>query len=145
MIANADRAAMRLAARQAAARAYAPYSKFRVGAAILTDRGVIHAGCNVENASYGLTICAERNAVFHAACQAEGPLKVRAVLVYTPTDTPTAPCGACRQVLNEFGPNAQVFCECDGPDAIETTLDQLLPFAFGPHNLAAAKSTGEQP
>jgi cytidine deaminase len=144
LIANADRSAMRQAARQAAAKAYAPYSKFRVGAAVLTDKGIIHAGCNVENASYGLTICAERNATFQAACQADGPLRIRAVLIYTPTQVPTAPCGACRQVLNEFGPQAQVICECDGPETIETTVDRLLPSAFGPHNLeSAAGARGE--
>ncbi|QEH32786.1 Cytidine deaminase [Aquisphaera giovannonii] len=147
MIANADRAALRQAAREAAARAHAPYSRFRVGAAVLTDRGTVHAGCNVENASYGLTICAERNAIFRAVCQAdEGPLRIRAVLVYTPTEAPTAPCGACRQVLNEFGPQALVICECDGPDAIETSVDRLLPSAFGPHNLdASSASPGKGP
>ena len=123
------------AARQASTRAYCPYSKFRVGAAIRTDDGALVAGCNVENASYGLTVCAERNAVFQAV--AAGHRRVRALVVYTPTATPTAPCGACRQVLNEFGPDAEILCVCDGPEQIRATLTALLPGAFGPHNLGA--------
>ena len=121
------------AAKEASKRAYSPYSRFRVGAAILTAQGAIHSGCNVENASYGLTVCAERNAVFRAV--AHGPLSIRAVVVYTPTPTPTAPCGACRQVINEFGPAARVLCVCDGPDRLDTTMAALLPDAFGPMNL----------
>jgi cytidine deaminase len=130
-----EQSALLAAARQAAGNAYCPYSKFPVGAAILTDRGEVFAGCNVENASYGLTICAERSAVFQAIARSSGPLRIRAVLVYTPTRSPAAPCGACRQVLNEFGPSAGVLCVCDGPDKTETTLEELLPQAFGPHNL----------
>jgi cytidine deaminase len=124
------------AARAAAARAYCPYSQFRVGAAVLTDRGEIFAGCNVENASYGLTICAERNAIFQAVARAEGPLVIRAVMVFTPTSEPTAPCGACRQVINEFGPDAEILSACDGPTATTDRLADLLPAAFGPRNLA---------
>ena len=121
------------AARRASTKAYAPYSRFQVGAAVLTEGGDIFAGCNVENASYGLTICAERNAIFQAAAQ--GKRVVRAVVIYTPTDLPTAPCGACRQVLNEFGPEAMVLCLCDGSEMIRATLAELLPKAFGPKNL----------
>jgi cytidine deaminase len=138
MIHDRERSALLVAAREAAGRAYCPYSKFPVGAAVLTDRGDIFAGCNVENASYGLTVCAERSAVFQAIARSAGPLRIRAALVYTPTQTPTAPCGACRQVLNEFGPDAEVFCFCDGPGMIETTLKGLLPQAFEPHNLNRA-------
>jgi cytidine deaminase len=123
------------AARRAASRAYCPYSRFPVGAAVLTARGEIYAGCNVENASYGLTICAERNAVFQAVARSLGPLVIKKVVVFTPTPTPTAPCGACRQVINEFGPQAHVFSVCDGPDALEIALAELLPRAFGPGNL----------
>ena len=115
--------------------AYCPYSRFRVGAAVLTGAGEIFAGCNVENASYGLTICAERNAVFQAVANGCGPLSIRAIVVYTPTLTPTAPCGACRQVINEFGPGAAVFSVCDGPDVLKNELGALLPGAFGPANL----------
>ena len=132
---RAVRLEMIAAARRAAANAYCPYSQFRVGASILTDQGEIFSGCNVENASYGLTICAERNASFHAVAKAAGPLVIQAVVVFTPTSEPTAPCGACRQVINEFGPNAEVISVCDGPVMITNRLDELLPDAFGPHNL----------
>ncbi len=121
------------AARRVSKNAYAPYSRFQVGAAVLTEGGDIFAGCNVENASYGLTICAERNAIFQAAAQ--GKRVIRAVAIYTPTAVPTAPCGACRQVLNEFGPEAIVLSLCDGPERIRATLAELLPKAFGPKNL----------
>jgi len=125
------------AARRAAAHAYCPYSRFPVGAAVLTDRGEIFAGCNVENASYGLTICAERNAVFQSVAQGQGRLVIQALVVYTPTPEPTAPCGACRQVLNEFGPDAEVRSICDGEAALRYRLGELLPSAFGPGNLAS--------
>ncbi len=128
---------MEKAARAAAAEAYAPYSHFQVGAAVLTGSGRIYAGANVENASYGLCNCAERTAIFTAVTQGEREL--RAVVVYTPTKTATSPCGACRQVINEFGPQALVISLCDGPERIETTLDQLLPAAFGPKNLRVRK------
>jgi cytidine deaminase len=134
------------AARRGAAHAYCPYSRFRVGAAVLTDDGRISWGGNVENASYGLTICAERNAVFQAVAQSDGPTVIRAVVVYTPTLTPTAPCGACRQVINEFGPDAEVRCICDGPGELRLRLNELLPAAFGPVNLdAAAQDKGGAP
>ena len=120
-------------ARTAAKSSYSPYSKFRVGAAVLAGSGKIYIGCNVENASYGLCNCAERTAIFTAA--AAGERAVSAVAVYTPTPTPTAPCGACRQVINEFGSTALIISVCDGAGRFETTLDQLLPTAFGPKNL----------
>ena len=90
-------------------------------------------GCNVENASYGLCNCAERTAIFTAA--AAGERELSAVVVYTPTPEPTMPCGACRQVINEFGPNAVVIAICDSAQRQETTLPQLLPDAFGPEDL----------
>jgi cytidine deaminase len=124
---------MRQQAKQASERAYCPYSKFHVGSAVLTSDGKIFSGCNVENASYGLTICAERNAIFQAV--ATGAVDIRAVLVYTPTDKPTAPCGACRQVINEFGPEADIICVCAGKETIRRKLSDLLPEPFGPHNL----------
>ena len=126
------------AARTAARASYSPYSKFRVGAAILTGSGKIYTGTNVENASYGLCNCAERTAIFTAA--AAGERVIRAVAVYTPTPQATAPCGACRQVINEFGPTALVISVCDGADRLEATLDQLLPHAFGPADLKRRKS-----
>lgn len=122
------------AARQAAGNAYAPYSGFAVGAAILLSSGKIYSGCNVENASYGLTNCAERTAIFTAA--AHGERKLRCIVVYTPTPTATAPCGACRQVIHEFGPNVRVISICDGKARTDTTIKDLLPGAFGPQDLA---------
>jgi cytidine deaminase len=121
------------AAREAAARAYAPYSRFRVGAALVATSGRVYTGCNVENASYGLCNCAERTAVFSAV--AAGETGVQRIVVYTPTPPPTPPRGACRQVLNEFGPEAVVISVCDGPERLESRVDDLLPRAFGPRNL----------
>ena len=121
------------AARAAARSSYSPYSKFRVGTAVLAGSGKIYAGCNVENASYGLCNCAERTAIFTAATA--GERKLRAVVVYTPTPTPTMPCGACRQVINEFGSQAVVISVCNSSKRIETTLPMLLTEAFGPENL----------
>src|SRR5712691_1482112 len=96
------------AARAAFNSAHAPYSKFRVGSAILTERGNQYSGCNVENSSYGLTSCAERNAIF-AAVAAEGSgMRIKAVAVATEKDGPCAPCGACRQVIFEFGPGTLI-------------------------------------
>jgi len=122
-------------AKEACSKAYCPYSKFPVGAAVLSASGEIFTGCNVENASYGLTICAERNAIFHACCN--GMKRLAVLVLYTPTETPTAPCGACRQVINEFGENARIFCVCDSSATIDTSLSDLLPISFGPHNLTS--------
>jgi cytidine deaminase len=116
------------AARAASAHAYCRYSNFRVGAAVLTRDGAIARGCNVENASFGLTICAERNAIFRAI--ADGASAVVALVLYTPTPHPVAPCGACRQVLAEFGRDASIRCICDGPSVSAFTLDALLPQGF---------------
>lgn len=119
-------------AREARARAYAPYSRFPVGAALLADDGTVFTGCNVENASYGLANCAERTAVFKAV--SEGRTGFRAVAVVGPEDDlPCAPCGACRQVLHEFGPE-MVFVTPAGPQEpggyLTTTVGALLPGAF---------------
>ena len=121
------------AARRAAQASYSPYSQFRVGAAVLCGSGKVYTGTNVENASYGLCNCAERTAIFTAA--AAGERVIRAVAVYTPTPAPTSPCGACRQVIHEFGPKAVILCACRSRERIEITLDQLLPGAFGPKSL----------
>ncbi len=120
-------------AKVASQNAYCPYSGFRVGAAVLCGSSKLFAGCNVENASYGMTICAERSAM--AAAITAGEAKIEAVVIYTPTPAPTAPCGACRQALNEFGPDMECICVCDGTDVIRMTLAELLPAAFGPKNL----------
>ena len=121
------------AARAAAKASYSPYSKFRVGTAVLAGSGKIYPGCNVENASYGLCNCAERTAIFTAATA--GERKIKAVVVFTPTPTPTMPCGACRQVINEFGRNAIVISVCNSAKRIATTLPALLSEAFGPESL----------
>ncbi len=138
--ANDRNAALLAAARVAAGHAYVPYSRFPVGAALLTADGTVVTGCNVENASYGLTVCAERNAVFAAV--AAGHREFRAVAVVAPLALGTTPCGACRQVLNEFKPVAGdltvVLEGADGPDV--TTLDALLPRAFGPVDLDRASA-----
>src|SRR5215472_18619603 len=108
-LAPRDRELLLDAARKALQRAYARYSNFRVGAAVLTDQGEIFSGCNVENASYGLTICAERSAIFTAVQSTKAArLAIRAVAVVNGDELPCSPCGACRQVIFEFGENAIV-------------------------------------
>lgn len=124
---------MMQAAREAASFSYSPYSGFRVGAAVADESGAIYAGTNVENASYGLTMCAERVATGLAVAQ--GVRRLIAVVLYTPTDTPTAPCGACRQVLREFGPDAFVLSLCDTARTSTWTVASLLPDSFGPESL----------
>lgn len=117
---------------EARERAYCPYSDYAVGAALLTSEGEMIQGCNVENASYGLTLCAERSAVMAALSQ--GKRNFTAIVVAT-RDGGT-PCGACRQVLNEFSPHMTVISvDASGKITHQTTLDKLLPTAFGPHNL----------
>jgi cytidine deaminase len=125
-------------AREASQRAYAPYSGFPVGAAILASTGEICDGANVENASFGLTICAERNAIFQAV--AHGARRIDVVVVYTPTPAAASPCGACRQVIHEFGPDALIVCCTDDATAERRyTLAELLPGAFGPDHLAGRR------
>lgn len=112
--------------------AYAPYSKFRVGAAVQTADGSIFKGCNVENASYGLTCCAERNAIFAAVTA--GKTDIVALCVVADTAEPVAPCGACRQVMREFYINKLFLANCAG-QKMEVTLEELLPYSFGPESL----------
>ena len=120
------------AAREMRARAYAPYSEFHVGAAVLAgDR--VFGGANIENASYPLSVCAERNAV--AAAVLAGQRSIDVVAVVADGDTPTPPCGGCRQVLNEFGPQMLVVCESQSGERAQWTLPEILPHAFGPSNL----------
>ena len=123
-------------ARKAADYAYVPYSKFRVGAALLSDDGTIITGCNVENRSFGLTICAERNAVVKAV--SVGQRSFKALAVSTPDSvTPVGPCGACRQVLSEFMPaSAPVLFGGSGAEKVKTTLGVLYPYD-SLHELAA--------
>ncbi len=132
------------AARAAARRAYVPYSHFPVGAAVLTADGTIVAGCNVENASYPLTVCAERVAV--ATAVAAGHQEIAAVAVSAPKAAGTTPCGGCRQVLNEFKPSHAdliVFLD-DGTDVRDVPLGTLLPAAFGPRDLARAAANPDE-
>jgi cytidine deaminase len=119
-----------LRAREAQQNAYAPYSKFRVGAAILLDSGEIFTGCNVENASYGLTNCAERSAIFAAVSQlGSAKVRVSAVAVVNDHNAPCSPCGACRQVIAEFGKDAVIWYQ--GRNGVQqSTIRELLPECF---------------
>lgn len=120
-------------AREAAGKAYAPYSNFRVGAAILTASGAVHAGCNVENASYGLAICAERNAAAAMAFADPEDRKVSRVAVASPDVAPCFPCGACRQVLREFGCEEVIVEDAGG--IRRYPFEKILPNSFGPEAL----------
>jgi len=116
-------------ARKVMKQAYAPYSRFRVGAAMLTAKGELFTGCNVENASYGLSNCAERTAIFRAVAQSGPELEIRAIAVVNDQGIPCSPCGACRQVIYEFGPNAVVFFQ--GAEGWkESHITELLPEGF---------------
>ena len=124
-------------ARSARQRAYAPYSHFRVGAVVVTEQGDVVEGANVENASYGLSMCAERVAIgVMAAAGLRGPIV--AVAVVGDGASALTPCGACRQVIFEFGPEAVVHGSGDGGRPVRSTIRELLPHAFGPGRLNEA-------
>jgi len=131
-----DPATLLAAAQSARAGSYSPYSQFAVGAALLDEDGRVWTGANVENASYGLSMCAERTAIFHAV--ASGVKRFVACAVAGPPGVTTTPCGACRQVLNEFGPRMPVYYE-DAGRLVTTSVDALLPGAFGPAQLDEAR------
>lgn len=117
------------AARKAREKAYAPYSNFHVGAAVLGASGRIYSGCNVENASYGLTCCAERNAIF--AMVAAGETDMREILVIGESEEFLPPCGACRQVIAEFAQPPAVVHMCNRQgECRDTTVGELVPFIF---------------
>ena len=116
------------AAQEARARAFAPYSQFRVGAALEAEDGTILPGCNVESASYGLTMCAERVAVFRGV--SDGYRCFKRVAVVTDATVPTPPCGACRQLLWEFAPDAEVLLANLAGTVTKTTVRELLPHGF---------------
>lgn len=116
------------AAREARNRAYAPYSRFLVGAAALGTDGKIYTGCNIENASYGLTNCAERTAIFKSV--SDGNRQFRAVALYADTDRFCPPCGACRQVIAEFGRDIPVIQANNSGRFIINTIEELLPGGF---------------
>ncbi|HJL18049.1 MAG TPA: cytidine deaminase [Sandaracinaceae bacterium LLY-WYZ-13_1] len=116
------------AAREVREHAHAPYSGYRVGAALLDAHGGVHRGCNVENASYGLCLCAERGAVARAV--AEGARRFRALVVVTGGARAAAPCGMCRQVLAEMPPSFPIRCVSLDGDRFDTSVSELLPHAF---------------
>jgi len=128
-ISSAARKKLERAAARVMKKAYAPYSNFHVGAAILLTNGKIFSGCNVENASYGMTNCAERTAIFSAVAQLGPKIEIRAVAVANDHGVACSPCGACRQVIYEFGPDATIFFQgASGPKQAHIT--ELFPEGF---------------
>lgn len=121
---------------EAKEKAYVPYSKFHVGAALLTEDGKVYTGCNIEIASYSPTICAERTAIFKAVSEGSKSIKMIAVVA---DENNTFPCGVCRQVIREFGEHAEIIIANSEEDYKEYTLEDLLPHSFGPEDL---KKTG---
>lgn len=114
-------------AKEASQKAYAPYSHFKVGASLITDTGNIYSGCNVENSSYGLSMCAERNAIFNMV--ANGDTVITEIAIYVDSEKIFPPCGACRQVLSEFGEDIKIYYGNDA-GVTETTLKEILPHTF---------------
>lgn len=117
-------------------KAYVPYSHFHVGAALITEDDKVYTGCNIEIASYSPTLCAERTAIFKAI--SEGSTEIKTIAVVGDSN-PTFPCGVCRQVIREFGKNAKVIIANSEDDYKEYTIDDLLPYSFGPEDLENAK------
>lgn len=130
---NADLAALKEAALDAMSRAYSPYSKFKVGAALLGEDGTVVAGCNVENASYPAGLCAERGAL--SAAVARGLRTFELMVVATEALTPTPPCGICRQMLSELAPGLSIVSITSGGLEARWQLADLLPTPFTPHSL----------
>jgi len=120
-------------ARSVSGNAYAPYSQFKVGAALLSEDGRIYGGCNVECASYGGTICAERSALLHAV--ADGRRKFTKIAIFTETECSTPPCGLCLQLLHEFAPDIEVILATPQGVSGRFNLKELLPYPFGPEDL----------
>lgn len=117
--------------------AYVPYSKFQVGAALITEDDKVYTGCNIEISSYSPTICAERTAIFKAV--SEGHRKIKAIAVVGDSNH-TFPCGVCRQVIREFGKDAKIIIANSEDDYEEYSLDQLLPHSFGPEDLESKEN-----
>uniref|UniRef100_A0A224YML3 Cytidine deaminase n=1 Tax=Rhipicephalus zambeziensis TaxID=60191 RepID=A0A224YML3_9ACAR len=134
-VAMADQEAQKLVkiAQDMRARSYCNYSKVRVGAALLCEDGTIITGCNVENASYGLTICAERTALVKAV--SEGHRNFKAIAIASNMNDLTMPCGACRQFIIEFGKSIVVYAAAADGRVLTKTADELLPFSFGASDL----------
>jgi len=120
-------------AEKARKKAYTPYSKFKVGAAVLTSDGKIFTGCNIENASFGLTVCAERVAILKAI--SEGSYKFEAMAIIGDTNRPCSPCGACRQVISEFGEDIKIAMSNLKGDVKIKKISELLPEAFNKNDL----------
>ena len=114
-------------AKEVSRKAYAPYSNYKVGAALLTKSGKVYTGCNIENSSYGLTNCAERTAVFKAV--SEGEMEFEEMVIYADSPNLPTPCGACRQVLSEFGPELKITI-ISNKEQLETSISELLPLGF---------------
>ena len=115
---------------------YSPYSKFAVGAALLTKDGEIYRGANIENASFSLTMCAERNAIFNAYCHGVTQDDIEALAIVADTELPVSPCGSCRQVLSELFPHdKKIYLANLRGDIKETTVDDLLPYSFDSDDL----------
>ena len=134
---NRDNSNLIEAAQRAREHAYAPYSKYKVGAALLTKNGEVFTGCNVENASYGLSMCAERVALYKAVCA--GATDFAAIAVVTESDEPASPCGACRQVLAEFSSELNIIMANLTGGCREASIAELLPLAFTKSKLAEGK------
>lgn len=116
-------------AKNAAKSAYCPYSEYAVGAALISSDGRVFSGCNIENASYSLTMCAERVALFKAV--SDGVKKISAICVFSDCGKMPYPCGACRQALVEFAEEDAAVIVSDGEHTVETTLEELIPYTFG--------------
>lgn len=130
---DAEKARLIEAAKRASGRAYCPYSKFAVGAAVLDSDDSIYTGCNVENASYGLTMCAERVALFTAVANGASPIK--ALALFASTSRPPTPCGACRQVIHELAPEATIVMVGQDGRSLALKSDELLPLGFDASDL----------
>jgi cytidine deaminase len=123
-------------ATRAAGNSYSPYSRFPVGAAVVSEDGSVYSGCNVENASFGLTQCAERSALTAAICNGARPGSMKAIVIYTPGDTAHSPCGACRQVMHELmAVESRVISCCDSGHMLQWAPAEYLPDPFIPDDL----------
>ena len=116
-------------AKDVAKNAYSPFSKFKVGSAILTRNGDVFTGCNIESSSLTFNLCAERNAISNAI-SGKGEIQIDKVVIYTPTQKAASPCGPCRQLIFEFGKDADIYSFCDSDDSIKMSIRELLPHAF---------------
>lgn len=115
---------------------YSPYSKFAVGAALLTKNDEVYLGTNIENAAFGLSMCAERNAIYNAYCHGVSQEDIEAIAIVADTDLPVSPCGSCRQVLSELFPKSgKIYLANMHGDIKETTIDELLPYSFDSDDL----------